>query len=233
MLSVMYMKNNILKTFIAVIALVGYGCIFSGAKQMRASVIVTFIFCWTAFVLGVLFAFSPEIKRLVFRKDRLELERYKQQVNKALVEYDEFKKTIAPLLKITLSQIAFNNYLGVPAAPEDLIEFLQRVDGLSADIKDDESIRELIRAVRVKTIEAFNSQLVVMRNNNGLKLDSNKYISITYPDFSEHRKPVEDDVAVDFNELEKSADKFQDLNERERYKRKINQLKKFYQEYFE
>lgn len=80
---------------------------------MRASAIVTFVFCWTAFVLGVLFAFSPEIKRLVFRKDRLELERYKQQVNKALVEYD---------------------------------------------------------------------------------------------------------VAVDFNELEKSADKFQDLNERERYK---------------
>lgn len=200
---------------------------------MSASVTITFIFCWTAFVLGSIFAFSPEIKRLVFKKDRLELDRYRKQVDKALVEYDEFKKTIYPLVKMTLSRIAFSNYLGVPARPEDLIEFLNQVNKSSLNFKSDEDLSKLIKAVQVKIIDAFNAQLGIMREQNGLKMDSDKYVSIKYPDFSSNDELSKDDVGIDFNGLERTADEFTNLSEKARYKRKIKQLKKFYEDNFE
>ena len=227
------MKNDTTKIAVFVIAIVGYGRILSGVKRMSASVTMTFIFCWTAFILGSLFAFSPEIKRLVFRKDRLELDRYKQQVDKVLVEYDEFKKTIYPLLKITMSEIAFDNYLGVPARPNDLIEFLNRIKKLSPGFTNDESVRKLIKAVEVKTIASFNDQLAFMREHNGLEMNPNKYVKIKYPDFSSDDDLDENSVGVDFVGLEESANKFQDFSEKTRYKRKIKQLKQFYEENFE
>ena len=227
------MKNDTTKIAVFVIAIVGYGRILSGVKQMSASVTMTFIFCWTAFILGSLFAFSPEIKRLVFRKDRLELDRYKQQVDKVLVEYDEFKKTIYPLLKITMSEIAFDNYLGVPARPDDMIDFLSRVKKLSPSFTNDESVRKLIKAVEVKTIASFNDQLAFMREHNGLEISSSKYVKIKYPDFSSDDDLDENSVGVDFVGLEESANKFQDFSEKARYKRKIKQLKQFYEENFE
>ena len=227
------MKNGTTKIAVFVIAIVGYGFILSGVKRMSASVTMIFIFCWTAFILGSLFAFSPEIKRLVFRKDRLELDRYKQQVDKALVEYDEFKKTIYPLLKITMSEIAFDNYLGVPARPDDMIDFLSRVKKLSPSFTNDESVRKLIKAVEVKTIASFNDQLAFMREHNGLEISSSKYVKIKYPDFSSDDDLDENSVGVDFVGLEESANKFQDFSEKARYKRKIKQLKQFYEENFE
>ena len=230
---VIFMKNDTTKIAVFVIAIVGYGRILSGVKRMSASVTMTFIFCWTAFILGSLFAFSPEIKRLVFRKDRLELDRYKQQVDKVLVEYDEFKKTIYPLLKITMSEIAFDNYLGVPARPDDMIDFLSRVKKLSPSFTNDESVRKLIKAVEVKTIASFNDQLAFMREHNGLEISSSKYVKIKYPDFSSDDDLDENSVGVDFVGLEESANKFQDFSEKARYKRKIKQLKQFYEENFE
>lgn len=227
------MKNNIIRSIIAVVGLVGYYWLFVGASQMKASVIIMFVFCWTAFVLGILFAFSPEIKRLVFKKDKLELDRYKQQVDKALVEYKDFKETIYPLLKITMSEIAFDNYLGVPARPDDLIDFLNRVEKLPLGLKNDDEIKKSIESVEVKTVATFNDQLSFMREKNGLPIDTDKYVSINYPQFSEDRQVTKDDVGVDFEGLEKSADKIKDLAEKARYKRKIKQFEDFYKKRFQ
>ena len=224
------MKNNKVKVAIAITAVAGYAFLLLGVKQMSASVTITFIFCWTAFILVLLFAFSPEISRLVFNKNKLELDRYKKRVDKALVEYDEFKKTVYPLLKITLSEIAFDNYLGVPTKPDDLIDFLHRVENLSSEFKNDVELQKAIMAVKVKIVATFNDQLAFMREKNGLKMDSDKYVTINYPDFDSDDELTRDDVGVDFEGLNNSANEFTDLAEKARYKRKIRELKKFYKE---
>ena len=119
---------------------------------MSPKVTVTFISCWTIFILAALFVLSPEIKELVFKKDRLELKRYKQKVDKALVEYGEFKNTIYPLLEVVMTSIIFNGYLSVSSRSANLVDFLKRIENLPLDIDADPQMQKLITAVKVMTL---------------------------------------------------------------------------------
>lgn len=218
------------RTIIAIIGIAGI--VILEVNWMPAS----YVWAWVVLIIVLIFAFSPEIKRVLFGKKGLELEHFQEQVekvDKALVEYDEFKKTIYPLLKITLSEIAFQNYLGISAKPDDLIDFLNRIDRLPLNLNDDEEMRSLIKAVEVRTISSFNDQLAFIREKNGLAMDADKYVTIKYPHFSDDTELTKDDVGVDFKGLEESSNKIKDLAERARYQRKIKQLKKFYKEKFE
>lgn len=129
------MENKSLMMIIRiVIAIVGIiGVVILEMNRMPAS----YVWAWIVLIAILLFSFSPEIKRLFVGTNGVELEHFQEKfrrVNQALVEYDEFKKTILPLLKITMSEIAFNNYLGIPARPDDLIDFLNHIKNLSPSI---------------------------------------------------------------------------------------------------
>lgn len=224
---VIIMKNNTtFKIIILVIGILGY--LFIGVKNMSPKVTVTFISCWTIFILAALFVLSPEIKELVFKKDRLELKRYKQKVDKALVEYGEFKNTIYPLLEVVMTSIIFNGYLSVSSRPANLVDFLKRIENLPLDIDADPQMQKLITAVKVKTIDAYAAELISIRQSNNLDTNIDNCISVKYPRFDDKHYLNVDDVIVDFEKLKESGEDFSDDFEKRRYLNVIKQMKEFY-----
>lgn len=232
MLLVMYMKNNIVKTVIAMISLAGYGCIFSGVTQMSASVTVTFVFCWTAFVLGVLFAFSPEIKRLVFKKDRLELERYKQQVDKALVEYDEFKKTIYPLLELSLSSIVSRHYFGGGPKSEEYDKIIQNSEKIIEHNNFDD-LKPLLLASKAFLLRSIRDELSIIEHNELGTNDSKNYINDGFQEYIDSRYINPDEVYVNIDGLKEIQNSLPDNANKKKYTSRLKLLEKVYKENFE
>lgn len=228
----MYMKNNIVKTVIAMISLAGYGCIFSGVTQMSASVIVTFIFCWTAFVLGVLFAFSPEIKRLVFRKDRLELERYKQQVDKALVEYDEFKKTIYPLLELSLSSIVSRHYFGGGPKSEEYDKLIQNSEKI-IEHNNFDNLKPLLLASKAFLLNSIAAELSTIEQTELGTDNSKNYINDGFQEYSDSRYVNPDEVYVNIDRLKEVKDSLPNNANKKKYASRLKLLEKVYKENFE
>lgn len=232
MLLVMYMKNNIVKTVIAMISLAGYGCIFSGVTQMSASVTVTFVFCWTAFVLGILFAFSPEIKRLVFKKDRLELERYKQQVDKALVEYDEFKKTIYPLLELSLSSIVSRHYFGGGPKSEEYDKLIQNSEKI-IEHNNFDNLKPLLLASKAFLLNSIAAELSTIEQTELGADNSKNYINDGFQEYSDSRYINPDEVYVNIDRLKEIKDSLPDNSNKKKYTSRLKLLEKVYKENFE
>lgn len=232
MLLVMYMKNNIVKTVIAMISLAGYGCIFSGVTQMSASVTVTFVFCWTAFVLGILFAFSPEIKRLVFKKDRLELERYKQQVDKALVEYDEFKKTIYPLLELSLSSIVSRHYFGGGPKSEEYDKLIQNSEKI-IEHNNFDNLKPLLLASKAFLLNSIAAELSTIEQTELGADNSKNYINDGFQEYSDSRYINPDEVYVNIDRLKEIKDSLPDNSNKKKYASRLKLLEKVYKENFE
>jgi len=232
MLLLMYMKNNIVKTVIAMISLAGYGCIFSGVTQMSASVTVTFVFCWTAFVLGILFAFSPEIKRLVFKKDRLELERYKQQVDKALVEYDEFKKTIYPLLELSLSSIVSRHYFGGGPKSEEYDKLIQNSEKI-IEHNNFDNLKPLLLASKAFLLNSIAAELSTIEQTELGTDNSKNYINDGFQEYSDSRYVNPDEVYVNIDRLKEVKDSLPNNANKKKYASRLKLLEKVYKENFE
>lgn len=232
MLLVMYMKNNIVKTVIAMISLAGYGCIFSGVTQMSASVTVTFVFCWTAFVLGILFAFSPEIKRLVFKKDRLELERYKQQVDKALVEYDEFKKTIYHLLELSLSSIVSRHYFGGGPKSEEYDKLIQNSEKI-IEHNNFDNLKPLLLASKAFLLNSIAAELSTIEQTELGTDNSKNYINDGFQEYSDSRYVNPDEVYVNIDRLKEVKDSLPNNANKKKYASRLKLLEKVYKENFE
>lgn len=218
------MKNNKVKAFIAIIALAGYSCIFNGVTRMSASVTVTFIFCWTAFVLGVLFAFSPEIKRFVFRKDRLELERYKHKVDKALVEYEEFKETIYPLLEIILGEISNVRALNIGANPEILMDFASRVEVI-ADKQSQQDLKPLIEAAKSAVLHAFGVKLNIITSGS---VPTDVYIGTGLTTYEKKYHVEPEKIFIDEEGLRKIGENINNLAKKRLFTNTLNELMEYY-----
>jgi hypothetical protein len=222
-----YMKINLAKTIILVIGVLGYICL--GVKHMSASVTTTFIFCWTAFVLGALFAFSPEIKRLVLKKDRLELEHFRQQVDKVLVEYDEFKKTVYPLLEIALGQVDSTGYLNVGPKSGTLVDFVERTENLINSGNYDDKLFPLLEGAKAQTLSAFSNELsLIVSNLNGIPSPKNYIYDGLENDYSKDRYANKDDAYVNFEKLNNIGESIPNSSTQKRYFEKLKKLKSFY-----
>lgn len=227
------MKNNIIRAIIAVVGLVGYYWLFIGASQMKASVIITFIFCWTAFVLGTLFFFSPEIKRLVFKKDRLELDRYKQQVDKALVEYDEFKETIYPLLEITLGQIASAGRFGGGPKSTTLVDFVKETEKLiNSGNYDNEKLTPILDGAKAQVLSEFGTELNIISGKTTGDSTPSSYISSGTEDLSREKYADKENAYIDFKSLKKIENGMSEGPAKQKYSSKLKQLKEFYDQYY-
>ncbi|MBB1086390.1 hypothetical protein [Limosilactobacillus fastidiosus] len=218
------MKNNVVRMVIYIMAVIGYGCIFYGVKQMSASVTVTFIFCWTAFVLGTLFIFSPEIKRLIFKKDRLELERYKHKVDKALVEYDEFKETIYPLLEIILGEISNVRALNIGANPEILMDFTSRVEAI-ADKQSQKELKPLIEAAKSAVLHAFGVKLNIITSGS---VPTDVYIGTGLTTYEKKYHVEPEKIFIDEEGLRKVGENINDLAKKRLFMNTLNELMEYY-----
>lgn len=234
---VIIMKNNTtFKIIILVIGILGY--LFIGVKNMSPKVTVTFIFCWTIFILAALFVLSPEIKELVFKKDRLELKRYKQKVDKALVEYDEFKNTIYPLLEASMAQIVSVRYLQMPPKSSVMISYVPLVErAIRAEKLDQPEIRELLKAIKAMTLYGFSVELgKIADKSSGGKIEQTSVESVIKTgleeDYSKKVYVHTDEIDVDFVALDSIAQELPDNPDKHRYERRLKQLEDFYNRYY-
>lgn len=203
---------------------------------MPGNVLFAFVFCWTAFVLGVLFAFSPEIKRIIFKKDMVEFERYKQKVDKALVEYDEFKKTIYPLLEFSLGQLVGNRYMSSAPKTEVLLDYLPRVRRMIDEQNyKDSRILDLYEVVKSITLEQFATELNLIAVH-GLQISGDSKVldmirTGLASDYSLHELVDKDEIWIDFDGLSQYEEKLSG-SYKGRFHRKLESLRKFYNQYF-
>ncbi len=206
---------------------------------MPATVVVSFLLCWTAFVLGALFIFSPEIKRIVLQKDKLEFEHFKKRVDKALVEYDEFKQTIYPLLEINLGIIGTTGYLSATPKPDVMIDFLNRIEELAEKgIYDKTKLAPLIDATKAQTLSAFSNDLnLILVNSLGDEYSSkveSYLITGLENDYSKSNYVVKGQANVNFKGLkELGSDLPVDGKARQRYFNKLADLHDFYETYYD
>lgn len=220
---VMFMESNEkYKIAILVISVLGY--LFIGVRNIPPKITITFIFCWTIFILAALFVFSPEIKELVFRKDRLELKRYKQKVDKALVEYDEFKETIYPLLEIILGEISNVRALNIGANPEILMDFTSRAEAI-ADKQSQQDLKPLIEASKSAVLHAFGVKLNKI-TSGGVPTDVYINTGLTTYEKKYHVDPEK--IFVDEDGLRKIGENINDLAKKRLFMNTLNELMEYY-----
>lgn len=171
---------------------------------------------------------SQDIKKIVMNNKGVAIEKQEEKIDKALVEYDEFKKTIYPLLEMLMANIVFDGYLGVYSRPANLVDFLNRIENLPLGVNTDPQIEKLITAVKVKVIDAYSAELISIRQNNNLDTGIDDCISVKYPKFDGEHYLNGDDVIIDFEKLKESGEDFSDDFEKQRYLNVIKQLKEFY-----
>ena len=179
-------------------------------------------------VIAFLIIDSPDIKRIVMNNKGVALEKQQEKIDKALVEYDEFKKTIYPLFEMLMTNVVFHDYLGVSSTPANLIDFLNRVEKLPLGVETDPKMVKLITAMRVKVIDAFTLQLMLIRQNSKLDSNLNYCISVNSPRIDGGDYLNSNDVVIDFKKLEESGNDFSDSFKRKQYMDVIKQLKDYY-----
>ena len=76
--------------------------------------------------LVITIVFWDEIQRFVISSEGIELEKYKRQVDNAMVQYKEFQETITPMLEITLGNLAASGYFDASPKSEVIVDFIDR-----------------------------------------------------------------------------------------------------------
>ena len=205
---------------------------------MPAKVVISFIFCWTFFVLGILFIFSPEIKRIAFGKDKLEMERFREKVDKALVEYDEFKKTIYPLLEASMGQIVSVRYLQMPPKSSVMLSYIPLVEQvINKEHLTQPEIQELFQAVKAMTLYGFSVELgkIADKASDG-KIKQTEVEELVNSalegDYSKNVYVNQDDIYVDFKGLNEISKQLPSNVDKDRYDRRLKQLTNFYNKYY-
>ncbi|MHC5520049.1 hypothetical protein [Limosilactobacillus vaginalis] len=191
----------------------------------------SYIWAWIVLIAILLFAFSPEIKRFLIGKRGVEFEHFKEQVQKvdrALVEYDEFKKTIYPLLEITLGEISGIEHLGIRTKPELLIDYINRVEKIKK-VQGENQLEPLIKAAKSAVIYAYAAQLNVITegkvfSSNCFNSGLTNYASDTLVDRSK--------IYVDFQKLQSIGEQVSELDMKRLYFEILAKLKKYYNDNF-
>lgn len=211
-----------------IIILVSGALIFGYMVSKSASA----IYCFMLIILiGIaLFAFSPDMKKILLSSKGIEIEHYKE-VQRALVEYDEFKKTVYPILEIILASSASNPYLGVTAKSIDMIDFIHRLGNLPNDLMKSGRMKKLIKAFEVETINSFQGELASLKQIEGLPADTESIV-IKHKLFGDKDYYGDNSVSINFVKLKNNIDDFTNPKRKEEYKEKVSSLERFYKEYF-
>lgn len=186
---------------------------------------------WVLAVALLAFLWLPGIKSFTSKWFSLN-----DKVDKALVQYDEFKQTIYPLLEFTLGQLVGNRYMSSPPKTEVLLDFLPRVRRvIEQQNYNDLRTLDLYEAAKSITLEEFATEmnLIVI---NGLNLDGNtEVLELIHnglsSDYSSSEYVYKDQISIEFDKLKKYEDKLSG-SYKERFHKKMKELKMFYSQYF-
>lgn len=165
----------------------------------------------------IAFLWIPEIKGVSTKYFSLS-----KKIDEALVQYKEFKETVYPLLKLELANLASVGSFGSGPKSKEIVDFIERVEKLKIT---DKNMVNLMKVAKSQALSAFQLELKGMNPEaenfigTGLNHDLDDYV-------------ITDNIYVDFEGLHDLSDDFDDIKAKIKYKRKLQELEKFYNENF-
>lgn len=190
---------------------------------------------WTFWAVFSIFLWLPEIKSIFIGKRGAGMERFEKKLDKALVEYDEFRQTIYPLLEASLAQIISVRYVEMPPKSSVMIDYVPRItkvlDKGGFDLME---ARELLEAVKSMTLYGIGVELGIIASKYGVKQTDveNCISSGLEDDYSKTQYVNTDEIGIDFDKLEEYSTGISNIVDRQRYEKKLDELRKFYAKYY-
>lgn len=170
-------------------------------------------------VVIVLIAFLciPEIKDVSTKYFSLS-----KKIDEALVQYEEFKETVYPLLKLELANLASVGAFDAGPKSKEIVDFIERVEKLKIT---DKNMVNLMKVAKSQALSAFQLEL------KGMNPEAENFIG-TGLDHDLDDYVITDNIYVDLEGLHNLSDGFDDIRTKIKYKRKLQELEKFYNENF-
>lgn len=191
---------------------------------------------WTFLILFGAFLFLPEIKSIFVNKKGAGMERFEAKVDKALVEYDEFKQTIYPLVEYSLAQMVGGRYMSSPPKTEALLDYLPKIEKvIQSKYADNQTVQSMFIACKSIALEEFAKELNLIYVN-GKNINGNSDIlglihHGLLDDYSSDNYVDTDNIYVEFDKLKQRGNELSG-SYKERYFKKLNNLKQYYNKYF-
>lgn len=181
---------------------------------------------------------SPDIKKIVMNNKGVAIEKQQEKIDKALVEYDEFKNTIYPLLEASMAQIVSVRYLQMPPKSSVMISYVPLVEkAIKSEELDKPEIRELLKAIKAMTLYGFSVELgkIADKSSNGQieQISVERLINTGLEeDYSKKVYVHTDEIDVNFDALNSIAKNLPDNPDKRRFENRLKQLKSFYKQYY-
>ena len=186
---------------------------------------------WLLAMALLFFIWLPEIKSVTSKWVSLN-----KKVDEVSVQYEEFRKTIYPLLEFSLGQLVGNRYMSAPPKADVLLDFLPRIHEIieKQEYKDLRTLN-LYEAAKSITLEEFAVELNLIVVH-GLQLNGNsKVLDLIHTgltsNYSSEEYVHKDEIRIDFVALNQYENRLPD-GYKERFGKKMKELSKFYSEYF-
>lgn len=176
--------------------------------------------------LVITIVFWDEIQRFVISSKGIELEKYKRQVDNAMVQYKEFQETITPMLEITLGNLAASGYFNASPKSEVIVDFIDRAKKIKPSAESVDKIDRLLGEANLAALNAFKTEFENIKPGTGQYIDPGRSRDFSMLDYTK-TNPKVDIVAL--NEIAKDMEPGK---ERQYYKKKLDCLNQFWQENF-
>lgn len=205
------MKYTGRKLVISMLLLLGY------IAMVVYEVNIGYMIVGLVVIVLIAFLWIPEIKGVSTKYFSLS-----KKIDEALVQYKEFKETIYPLLMLELANLASVGAFNSGPKSKEIVDFIERVEKLKIT---DKNMTNLMKVAKSQALSAFQLELKGMNPEaenfigTGLNHDLDDYV-------------ITDNIYVDFEGLHDLSDDFDDIKAKIKYKRKLQELEKFYNENF-
>lgn len=197
---------------LVVIAIAGF-CAMEVAKMSTIHMII-----WLVLMALISFWWIPEIKKLSTKYFSLS-----KKVSEVMVQYEEFKETVYPLLELELANLASVGYMEAGPKSDKIVDFIERLKKLK--IVDDK-MDGLVAAAKSQALRAFRDEL------KNFDARSEKMISTGLTSYSSDDYVISDDIYVDLDGLKNLVNDIEDIKTKMKYKKKLQELEKFYKNNF-
>ena len=141
------MKDRVLKLVISVILVIGY------ILMVVCKVSIGYMIIGLLVIIFVAFLLVPEIKQISTKYFLLS-----KKVDEAMVQYEEFKETVYPILQLELANISSVGYMDVGPKSDELVEFIEKAGKINIG---DDRINNLIAVARSQTLSVKPKDLLV------------------------------------------------------------------------
>lgn len=140
-----------------------------------------------------------------------------------MVQYEEFKETVYPLLELELANLASVGHMDAGPKSDKIVDFIERLKKLKIV---DSKMSELIMAAKSQALKAFQVELELLVPGSKAMIGTGltEYISDSYV--------ITDDIYIDFEGLNWLAKNVNDIKVKTKYRHKISELEKFYKNNF-